>query len=173
MTLPVSCKGVRSLAVLLILTLAGAGCATAPTPAGAPPGAMTTAITQPFHDVGLVNRPVPAVLSAAMAAPYAPPSRDCAALRSEIAALDLQLGDDVDRPVVGGLSATTLIAGALGGAIGLPYRGVIREISGAARRDRTAARAVLAGVARRGFLKGLALVWECPPPEAAPTPAPG
>ena len=163
----------RALAAFIIMAPALAGCATAPSPPGGPPGAIDTAISQPFHDIGLVNRPVPATLAGALAAPYEPPARDCTALRAEIAALDRQLGEDVDRPVVGGLNATTLLAGALGGVIGLPYRGVIREVTGAARRDRTMARAVLAGVARRGFLKGLALSWDCPPAEPAVSPAPG
>ena len=134
---------------------------------------MTSAVSQPFHDLGLVNPPVPAPLARALAAPYAPVAQDCPAIRAEIAELDLALGEDVDRPVAGGPSATSLLAGALGGVIGLPYRGLVREITGAARRDRTAARALLAGVARRGFLKGLALAWACPPAVMTPSPAPG
>jgi hypothetical protein len=54
-----------------------------------------------------------------------------------------------------------LVGGALRSALGLPMRGIVRWISGADRRAKVHARAVLAGIARRSFLKGVART-SCP-----------
>jgi hypothetical protein len=39
--------------------------------------------------------------------------------------------------------------------MGLPFRGVVRRISGAHKRDQKREHAILAAIARRGFLKGV------------------
>ena len=46
----------------------------------------------------------------------------------------------------------------------IPFRGIIREVSGAADRQRDFQEAILAGAIRRGFLKGLGDARECPYP---------
>jgi hypothetical protein len=64
-------------------------------------------------------------------------------------------------------------AGRVGGIIVnsiIPFRGVIREISGAAAQERRYNAAVYAGVVRRSFLKGVGLQRGCKYP-SAPEPA--
>lgn len=140
--------------ILLGGALIGLGaCATiargSPDPVGA-------AIQQPMRDLSLIRDLVPEALLRAAAAPYALQDREtCASLGEEVTALDAALGPDlqagakVQGDTVGGM------AGALiGGAVGLPFRGVVRRITGADQRDRALKAAVLAGMVRRGFLKG-------------------
>jgi hypothetical protein len=50
---------------------------------------------------------------------------------------------------------------AIGGVIGLPFRGVIRTLSGADYRERVLADAILSGIARRAFLKGAGRAAGC------------
>ena len=45
-----------------------------------------------------------------------------------------------------------------------PFRGIVRWVSGADAADKKIQEAVDAGFARRGFLKGIALERNCPPP---------
>ena len=53
-------------------------------------------------------------------------------------------------------------AGAIRDAVGLPFRGVVRRLSGAEARDRELRAYVLAGIVRRAFLKGVAQAHDCP-----------
>lgn len=151
----------------VVLALSLGACATQ---APLKPGPVEGAVVQPFQDIGLVRGEIPAVLKSAVAAPYElgnPP--DCAAMASEVAAIDAVLGPDIDAPAVkGGQGPVKLFAAAIRGALGLPFRGVVRQISGAEKRDEARAEAVLAGVSRRAFLKGAARAAGCP---AAPLPA--
>jgi hypothetical protein len=119
------------------------------------------AFGKPFRDAGWTREHPPEVLMRAAKAPYAPPNQlDCSAVRNEIATLDLVLGPDLDvagpRGASVGESASALLSGAIGGVIGLPYRGVVRKISGAEARERDLKNAIFAGMVRRAFLKGLA-----------------
>lgn len=127
------------------------------------------AVTRPLRDLSLVQTPIPPELAASAAAPYGVERlRDCKALVAEIEALDGVLGPDIDqlRDKGPGFAEDTAIA-ALQSLFDLPFRGVIRRISGAERLDRDKARAVLAGMVRRGYLKGLARAADCPPPATA------
>ena len=58
----------------------------------------------------------------------------------------------------------------------VPYGGVVRFVTGANKKDKALRQAVLAGYARRGFLRGVELSLKCPtaapatpstPPESA------
>jgi len=60
-----------------------------------------------------------------------------------------------------------LLRDAIRGLADLPYRNVLRQLSGAAAADRTRAKAILAGMVRRGFLKGLSQGRGCPNPGPA------
>lgn len=122
------------------------------------------AITQPLRDVSLLREPASPVLAQAMAAPYAlPASEVCPAIIREITELDAVLGPDLDKltdqqePSV----AAELATSAIGDVVGLPFRGLVRRMSGAARHDKELADAVLAGMVRRGFLKGVAAPNQC------------
>ena len=73
----------------------------------------------------------------------------------EIAKLDTALGEDYD--LAGkektGMSGKKVAKGVVGSFI--PFRGLVREVSGAAGDKRKAEAAVRAGIARRAYLKGL------------------
>lgn len=129
------------------------------------------AVSQPFRDLSLIRDVTPEALTRSAAAPYAADAAvDCAALSTELAALDLALGPDLDTPPTkeDGFVGDAADA-ALHSLFDLPFRGVIRRVSGADQRDKTHARAVLAGMVRRGFLKGLAVARGCPRAAAGAT----
>lgn len=121
------------------------------------PPKLTEAATQPLRDLNLVHRKVAAPLKEAKAAPYRlADAPACAALKDEIVELDAALGPDVDsaakaRPGM----VKALAADALSNAMKIPFRGVVRKLSGAERRDRERQDALMAGMARRAFLKGV------------------
>jgi hypothetical protein len=126
--------------------------------------AMGDAVSQPFKDLSLMRETTSPVLARAAKGPYAAEDPvPCAAVAAEIAELDAALGPDLDaRGEAETGAAEAIIFGALRGALDLPFRGIIRRVSGAEKRDRVQARAVLAGMVRRGFLKGLARAAGCP-----------
>jgi hypothetical protein len=125
--------------------------------------------------LGISGADTPPALKLAAAAPYAvPPAADCATLAREIASLDELLGPDVD--IIADPKAGTGLEDRAGNALGsalrgaIPYRWALRWMTQAGDRDRRLRQAVMAGAARRGFLKGMRLVMACPM-EAPPPPA--
>lgn len=161
--------------VVVLLAVGLTGCATAGQRSTAQRSAERGAavVEQPFRDLSLIRQTTPEILTAAAAAPYAfEPPADCKVLGDELAALDLALPRDLDAPREKGPGfAEDAALSALAGAFGLPFRGMVRKVSGAERRDRDHARAVLAGMVRRGFLKGVARTSGCLI-EPTPTPTP-
>lgn len=121
------------------------------------PPKLSEAATQPLRDLNLMHREVAPPLKQAKAAPYRlADAQACAALKGEIADLDAALGPDVDsaaKAKPGMVKA--LAADALSNAVKIPFRGVVRKLSGAERRDRERQDALMAGMARRAFLKGV------------------
>ena len=170
-------RGATLRAVLSVLALAlpASSCATtaAPKGAGATPA---TAARGGFGEVmygqesglGVTGSATPQALKLVAAAPYAlPPAIDCAALSREIASLDDLLGPDVDiladpKAEARLDEASRALGSALRGAI--PYRWALRWLTQAGDRDKELREAVLAGAARRGFLKGMRLTMACPIP---------
>lgn len=128
-------------------------------------------VRTPFSDLNLRRGDIPPLLIAAQADPYGVAGlRKCGQLTAAIADLDAVLGDDIDLPTDGKskLSAGRVAQAAVGGFI--PFRGLIREISGANEQDRRLLLAVQAGFARRAFLKGFGQARGCRyPARAAPT----
>lgn len=159
----------RSLLLAAALATSLAGCASTGGRQAANRGG--DAISQPFRDLSLIRDVTPEALTRSAAGPYAAETvGDCPALSAELAALDLALGPDLDGPQTKGDGFVGEAAdAALHSLFDLPFRGVIRRVSGADQRDKAQARAVLAGMVRRGFLKGLALARGCPPAVAAET----
>jgi hypothetical protein len=151
------------------LALVCAGALAAPAAAQSttekPPDPVTGAVQQPFKDLNIVHDKIPPVLSRAATAPYVETQpRDCAAMESELAELDDILGPDLDAAKSGG---GDILSGALRNLTELPFRGVVRKLSGAEKREKVRTRAIIAGVARRGFLKGvLRSTCNAPPPVA-------
>ena len=116
----------------------------------------------PLEDVGINKKEISEVLLAAAENPYAIEGIDtCNGLVGEIAKLDNVLGDDYD--VAGkegtGINAKKVAKGVVGSFI--PFRSLVREVSGAAGDARKAAAAVRAGIARRSYLKGLGQGMDC------------
>ncbi|QJB68916.1 hypothetical protein [Parasphingorhabdus halotolerans] len=129
-------------------------------------GAVTTAgdaVTQPLEDLGLKHRDIPYELALIQEEPYSLNGMDgCDAVRTEIAKLEDVLGPDADAPEEkNGMVNKALKTGGsvLGGFI--PFRGVVREVSGANKKRSQLQRAIYAGVARRGYLKGYARGLQC------------
>ena len=87
--------------------------------------------------------------------------RTCNDIRAEIAAIDRILGADFDtaeasdRDISAGRIARTLVRSFI------PFRRIIREISGAEDRERQIEIAVTASMVRRGYLKGLGQARGC------------
>jgi hypothetical protein len=116
----------------------------------------TDVVATPATDLNLKKNEIPPLLLAAEQRPYVLRGLDtCRQLAAAIGELDGVLGDDIDVPQSEGkrMSAGRVAQSVVGAFI--PFRGVIREISGANAQDRAMQAAILAGVARRSFLKGI------------------
>lgn len=121
--------------------------------------------SQPAKDIGLDKDEIPPVLTKAVENPYAPPpSRSCAGLNASLKELNAVLGADFTVGREANENRTGKIAEAVGKTVVnslIPFRGLVREISGAAPAERRLQAAVTAGIARRGFLRGMAAVKGC------------
>ena len=118
----------------------------------------------PAEDVNIRKKDIPPVLLAATKDPYvATDTRSCAGIAGAITALTEVLGPDFDSEATrkNGLGPTRIAKGVVGSFI--PFRGVVREISGAAAAQRRYDVAVDAGIARRGYLRGVARSKGCKP----------
>jgi hypothetical protein len=125
--------------------------------------------------LGLTGADVPPLLQTVEAHPYAPPTAmTCPALTAALTELDDLLGPDIDNDTEAEPQSRSDKVRSSGGDLvrGLvPYGGVVRTLTGASKKDKLLAKAVTAGYARRGFLRGLALTRKCAPPVTAPPPA--
>ncbi|HEY3696727.1 hypothetical protein [Phenylobacterium sp.] len=124
-------------------------------------------ITQPARDVGLSRKQIPPVLAAAARGPYSLDGlKTCKSLVAAIQNLNQVLGPDYDARSKPTESRAGKLAEAGGAAVVnslIPFRGVVREVSGAAPADRRLNAAVDAGLARRGFLRGVHRRQGCKP----------
>lgn len=125
--------------------------------------------TQPARDVGVAKTKIPPVLSEAAKNPYAPPSgRKCSAILADMAALNEALGPDFSADEKENENRAGKIAEAAGQMVVnslIPFRGLVREVTGAAPAERRLRTAIGAGLARRGYLRGLATARHCPIPQ--------
>lgn len=146
--------------VALASALALAGCASAPKSRPSP-------AAQRDEVLGLVGPETPQTLQRVTRAPYAAPEpRNCEEVARQLAELDAMLGPDVDALNGGGEDMVVEWAkGAMRGLV--PYRGVVRFLTGASKKERALAAAVLAAAARRGYLKGVRESLGCPAPGGA------
>lgn len=113
-------------------------------------------VSTPATDLNLKKNEIPALLLAAEERPYGLQGLNtCSQITDAIGQLDAVLGEDIDLPQEGGRKVLPgRVAQSVVGSL-IPFRGLIREISGANAHDRALQQAVLAGVARRSFLKGI------------------
>ncbi len=117
----------------------------------------------PLRDLNIDGRDIPEALQAAVRNPYATEGMGkCNALVSAIADLDMVLGADYDIAEDDGqkrISEGRIAQGLVGSII--PFRGLVREATGAASADRAMQAAYTAGMVRRSFLKGWGLGRGC------------
>ena len=127
-------------------------------------------VATPVTDLNLRKGEIPPVLLAAQDDPYGLSGmRRCADLAAEITRLDAVLGEDFDtaaaekRKISPGKVAQSVVGSFI------PFRGLIREISGANEEQRKLQYAIYNGSARRAFLKGVGLQRGCPLPSRPAT----
>ncbi|MEO5705931.1 MAG: hypothetical protein ABIQ46_02735 [Alteraurantiacibacter sp.] len=109
----------------------------------------------PLTDLNLGNDPIPDLLLAARDAPYNDGGMSsCADVTRLVGELDVVLGTDYDMqiPEDSSISAGNIAQRVLGSFI--PFRGIIREVSGANEHERDFREAIAAGMMRRAYLKG-------------------
>lgn len=123
--------------------------------------AFMSAVGQPLADFNINQAEIPDSLRKAAHDPYGALAADsCAAMASEIAALDGALGPDLDVDAVK-TTKRKMASRAAAGAVRrlavswIPYRGVVRTLTGAEAHARKTQDAALAGAVRRAYLKGL------------------
>lgn len=192
-----SAQNLRMKNALLGLTLAlfATACASSPDPSpDAPqkPSATDRAIQQsqdgfsdaamsPLEDVNLKRDKIPEEFQG-IKNPYEVDIEiSCDAIAAEVERLTAVLGRDWDVPppdkeglstrAADGASTAFLdtVAGTASGVI--PFRGVVRTVTGANSHARKVRKAYERGSHRRTFLKGIGLIKECPYP-ASPLPLP-
>jgi len=132
---------------------------------------LGSAASAPFHDLNLTRENIPPLLLQVTADPYRRPQpMSCSEISREVADLNEALGADFDAPnsplspslsKKGGKVALAVTHG-LAESL-LPYAGFVRTLSGAQRHDQQIVQAIMAGVTRRGYLKGLGEARRCGP----------
>jgi len=128
------------------------------------PDAMDVART-PLEDFNIDAKDIPEVLVVAARDPYDIAGvNGCNDVVERIAELDNVLGADFDLPQEegGGVSQGRVAKSVVGSFI--PFRGIVREVSGANKRRNETRLAYTAGIARRAYLKGLGEARGCPYP---------
>jgi hypothetical protein len=129
------------------------------------------AASAPLRDVNILRTKIPEVLLQAMADPYGRPEpATCAGIAAQILPLNGALGADLDEPAVDEDDVMERGRGAALGAVAglasdvIPFRGWIRQLSGAERHDALVNAAIMGGAVRRAYLKGLGESRSCQPP---------
>lgn len=137
------------------------------------------AATAPLEDLNLKREKIPELLKGITNPYIVDPDMTCGQIAEEVMALDGVLGRDFDVPPPDKKSlderaaegaSTALLDTVASGASGLiPYRGIVRTITGANSHKRKVLKAYERGSHRRTFLKGIGLMKNCPVP-ASPAP---
>jgi hypothetical protein len=165
------------MATTSVLWVAGSAYAAPPASAPAPPAAQpesrssaardkaTEIVSQPARDVGASRSEIPPVLVKASNDPYSLAGlKTCRQIASAVQELNQVLGPDFQRGDKYQENRMAKLAQAGGKTVInsiIPFRGLVREVSGAAPADRRLAVAVDAGYARRGFLRGVHAARSC------------
>jgi len=121
--------------------------------------------TQPVRDVGINKREIAEVLQRSADDPYATnTARTCAQISSAMRELNEVLGPDYEPGRTTRENPVGKLAEAGGKTVVnafIPFRGLVREVTGAAPAERRYNAALDAGLVRRGFLRGLAVAKGC------------
>jgi hypothetical protein len=178
------CSIMRADKAAILLTLAAglsvSACATGGEKRGAMQrdGSLAEAAATPLEDVNLKRIQIPPVLQHAVANPYDPAGMgNCRGIAAEVARLDAALGPDADEPpppdtrsdmerTAGDAHSAAVTVVREGVKSVIPFRGWVRQLSGAARQEKQVQEAIYAGGVRRGYLKGVGMRLNCAPPAA-------
>jgi hypothetical protein len=142
---------------------------------------FSDAALTPLEDVNLKREKIPEEFKK-IKNPYAvSPDVDCDKIAKEVSVLDGLLGRDWDIPppdkeglserAADGASTAFLDTVASGASGFIPYRGIVRTVTGANSHATKVRKAYERGSHRRTFLKGMGLIKGCPYP-ASPLPLP-
>lgn len=133
------------------------------------PNAIDVATT-PMTDLNLRKDEIPQLLIDAQVKPYdLARLGKCSQIAAQIGEFDAILGDDLDLPQTPGQRVSPgRVAQYVVGSF-IPFRGLLREVSGAADQRRKMEAAVAAGLMRRSFLKGVGLERGCRYPARSAT----
>lgn len=136
------------------------------------------AVKSPFIDLNFTRKEIPDQLAAVADDPYARPQKQknmCRVMEEELAILDEALGPDPLRNPDPNAKDKTRAQKAAGmmqeGAVGfvagkaniLPLRGIVREVTGAAKHSKKLAKAFESGKLRRAYLHGMRTALHCSP----------
>ena len=137
------------------------------------------AFTAPLEDLNLKRQQIPDILESAITKPYDLTGLDhCEAIAAEVSRLDVLLGKDFDEPPPPPDQRTNTEKGkefANNSAVGavrnatrslIPFRGLVRQVTGADRHAKEMDNAIQAGKVRRAYLKGVGMNKNCAPPAA-------
>lgn len=138
------------------------------------------AVQSPLVDLNIKRSEIPESLQHITGRPYATPERlQCKVMKEEIEALDSALGPDMssgeiknsltdDKTDYVKEGASMLQSEAIGFVAGkasiIPFRGIVRQVTGAAKHSKEVARAYESGKLRRAYLKGLSTALKCDQP---------
>jgi hypothetical protein len=132
--------------------------------------------TSPLENFNLKKDEIPPILIAAREDTYSVAGmRTCRAIGAEIGKLDAVLGPDIDvatektRDEKRGNAVGQVAKSVINSFI--PFGGIIKEVTGAASKERQWQVALYAGASRRAFLKGYGQARGCRYPARAATPA--
>lgn len=162
-----------AIALLIAATVTPVGAQTVVAPPNVTAGDVATA---PLDTLNLKKDEIPPILIAAREDTYTVAGmRSCKAIGAEIGRLDAVLGPDIDiatdktRGEKRGNAVGAVARSVVNGFI--PFGGVIKEVTGAASRERQWQVALYAGASRRAFLKGYGQARGCRYPARSATPA--
>jgi len=138
------------------------------------------AFTAPLEDLNLKRQAIPGILETAITKPYDLTGLDtCEAIAGQVAQLDVLLGADFDEPPPppsskesmtdrGQRMANHAAVGAVRNASRsiIPFRGIVRKMTGAEQHQKEVDTAIQAGKVRRAYLKGVGMNKNCAPPAA-------
>lgn len=119
-------------------------------------------VSQPVRDVGIEKTKIPPLLVEVSEDPYGTRgTASCAQIASSIAALNDVVGPDFSTTPATNKRNIAKMGGAAVVNSLIPFRGLVREVSGAGPAERRLNAAIDAGFARRGFLRGLQSARKC------------
>ncbi|OCC23122.1 hypothetical protein MB02_13205 [Croceicoccus estronivorus] len=110
----------------------------------------------PLSDLNLSNDEIPELLVQARTDPYDTVGLSrCSAIIGAVSDLDAILGEDLDTAEARGRSLDPGRVAQWAVGTFIPFRGLIRELSGAKAHERKFQDAIVAGMMRRAYLKGI------------------